>query len=218
MNKQRQEIYAFRQETLTVQDSLDLAADLLHKAISTLFAEFSEESPEAKEAFRATLMSHYPVHFSEDEWKEQDSSSLEEYVYTKVLEEWERKCSMEEGEILNFLNPEKSPNQVLREVVRNLIVRKIDTLWQEHLLAVDHLRADVHLRVVGQKDPLMEFKQEAFLLFASFSNQLYQEIARDLFRFAMIIPQEKVLEKLRKEAKGKKARSKDSPLIPFPQG
>ncbi|MEM8628829.1 MAG: preprotein translocase subunit SecA [Chlamydiota bacterium] len=218
MNKQRQEIYAFRQETLTVEDSLDLAADLLHKAISTLFAEFSEESPEAKESFRATLMSHYPVHFSEDAWKEQDSSSLEEYVYTKVLEEWERKCSMEEGEILNFLNPEKSPNQVLREVVRNLIVRKIDTLWQEHLTAVDHLRADVHLRVVGQKDPLMEFKQEAFFLFASFSNQLYQEIARDLFRFAMIIPQEKVLEKLRKEAKGKKARSKDSPLIPFPQG
>ncbi len=66
------------------------------------------------------------------------------------------------------------------------MVRKIDQLWQEHLLHIDHLRSDVHMRTVGQKDPLLEFKHESFALFETFSTQLRQEIARDLFRFEMM--------------------------------
>jgi preprotein translocase subunit SecA len=66
------------------------------------------------------------------------------------------------------------------------MVRRIDHLWQEHLLSIDHLRSDVHMRTVGQKDPLLEFKHESFTLFQSFSEKLRQEIARDLFRFEMM--------------------------------
>ena len=70
------------------------------------------------------------------------------------------------------------------------MIRKIDTLWQDHLLHVDHLRTDVSLSTVAQKDPLIVFKQESFTLFDTFSQNLKMEIASDLFRFEMVAPKE----------------------------
>jgi preprotein translocase subunit SecA len=81
-------------------------------------------------------------------------------------------------------------DEILREVVRSVLIRCIDRLWQEHLLNIDHLRTEVHLRVVGQKDPLLEFKHEAFILFDSFSAKLKTEIAHALFKFKMMVPDE----------------------------
>jgi preprotein translocase subunit SecA len=81
------------------------------------------------------------------------------------------------------------PEGILQGVVRNVLIRSVDRLWQEHLLHIDHLRTEVHLRAIGQKDPLLEFKHEAFALFDSFGMHLKQEIAHALFKFAMVIPE-----------------------------
>jgi preprotein translocase subunit SecA len=77
----------------------------------------------------------------------------------------------------------KSPTN---EAVRNLMIRKIDQRWQQHLLSMDHLRSDVNLRTVGQRDPLTEFKHEAFRLFDEFGRNIRSEIAHAIFRFEMI--------------------------------
>ena len=84
------------------------------------------------------------------------------------------------------------PDDVLKEVMRNLLIRSIDKLWQEYLLHIDHLRTEVYLRAVGQKDPLLEFKQEAFVLFETFSYQLKAEIANAVFKFRMALPEDQV--------------------------
>src|SRR6185503_4063938 len=107
----------------------------------------------------------------------------------KIIAAFHQKILFQRG-LLIHLRPdisdaEKAQN-VLGEVVRNLMARKIDQLWQEHLLNIDHLRSDVHMRSVGQKDPLLEFKHESFSLFESFSTRLREEIARDVFRFELI--------------------------------
>ena len=70
-----------------------------------------------------------------------------------------------------------------------MMIRKNDRLWQEHLLTMDHLRSEVGLRAVGQRDPLMEFKQEAFTSFDEFGQNLRSEVAHDLFRFEIITRQ-----------------------------
>ncbi len=67
------------------------------------------------------------------------------------------------------------------------MIRHCDKLWQEHLLTMDHLRSDVNLRTVGQRDPLMEFKQEAFVMFEEFSRTVREEIAHALFSFEITI-------------------------------
>ena len=94
------------------------------------------------------------------------------------------------------MHEEEKAQSVLQEVIRNLMIRKIDQLWIEHLLAIDHLRTDVHMRTVGQKDPLLEFKHEAFALFEALSQRLRKAIARDLFRFEMM-PQQHPQEQLK---------------------
>jgi preprotein translocase subunit SecA len=70
------------------------------------------------------------------------------------------------------------------------MLKTIDQLWQEHLLSIDHLRSDVGLRAVGQKDPLLEFKHEAFRLFDELSQRIQMNISKDLFRFELVPPQE----------------------------
>ena len=70
------------------------------------------------------------------------------------------------------------------------MIRRLDRIWQEHLLHMDHLRSDVSLRAVGQRDPLMEFKHEAFALFEELSRSLREDIARALFRFEIVPPQQ----------------------------
>jgi preprotein translocase subunit SecA len=113
----------------------------------------------------------------------------ERSALSKVLEGFRQKIFFQRQLLTTFrpeLNVAEKAQNVLSEVVRSLMIRKIDSLWQEHLLHIDHLRSDVHMRTVGQKDPLLEFKHESFALFERFSIRLKEEIARDLFRFEMM--------------------------------
>jgi preprotein translocase subunit SecA len=76
------------------------------------------------------------------------------------------------------------------------MLRKLDHFWQQHLLAMDHLRVDVNLRSVGNKDPLMEFKHEAFALFDRMGNNLREEIAQSLFKFEISLPSTHELQRI----------------------
>ena len=121
-------------------------------------------------------------------------------------------------QLLGMLRPDlqgsDKAQSILQEVIRNLMIRKIDHLWIEHLLSIDHLRTDVHMRTVGQKDPLLEFKHESFALFDSFSRRLRLEISSDLFRFEML-PQQSQEERLQKTAAHlqRKSRAKTNPAL-----
>lgn len=62
--------------------------------------------------------------------------------------------------------------QVMRMAEKSLLLQILDHLWKEHLLHLDHLRQGIHLRGYGQRDPLNEYKREAFMLFESMLHQL----------------------------------------------
>lgn len=191
MNKQRQEVYAFRNDLLFAEQPIQIAEDLISAIVSQLAAQYLVGSPGdaswKAEGFRKALLEQFPVAFEEKE--EEGSSHFEQKALEKILAAFQQKRSYQCQMLLTFRpdlqDPEKAEG-ILREVVRNLMVRKIDQLWQEHLLHIDHLRSDVHMRTIGQKDPLLEFKHESFNLFEAFSLRLRQEITRDLFRFEMM--------------------------------
>ena len=149
------------------------------------------------EGYRQWLMTQFPVTF-EKEALDNDYLALEEIekiAKEKVFYTFENKIAHQADvirkaqEMLPPHMPKMEPLNILREVIRNVLIRNIDKHWQEHLLNIDHLRTEVHLRVVGQKDPLLEFKHEAFALFDSFSLKLKLEIAHALFKFEMVVPQ-----------------------------
>ena len=83
---------------------------------------------------------------------------------------------------------EVSPLFVLCDILRSLLIKCIDRNWQEHLLSIDHLRTEVGMRTLAQKDPLLEFKHEAFALFDEFSKTIQTEICHATFNFEMVIP------------------------------
>jgi preprotein translocase subunit SecA len=197
MNKQRSEIYNFRNEVLHTTDTLQMARDILESVCIEMGQKFfvDRQSNWNPEGYRNWLMTHFPITFESDEF-DNDYVQLEEIenrAINKVVNTFDHKIAHQTEIITNAranANPGANlalPDDILREVVRSMLIRNIDRLWQEHLLNIDHLRTEVHLRSVGQKDPLLEFKHEAFKLFSELSLNIKLEIAHAIFRFEMVI-------------------------------
>ena len=193
MNKQRQELYAFRNEILHAEDVTPMAIDLLETVCSQAADEFFTNRSGGDgwdpEGYRQWLMQHFPVTFKEGYFDDSslDIGELEQRAADAIVAAFKEKLARE-NEKIQSNQSDRMPQKPANEAVRNLIIRKIDKQWQEHLLEMDHLRHDVNMRSVGQRDPLMEFKHEAFRLFDEFGRDVRKDIAQDLFRFE-IIPQ-----------------------------
>ena len=193
MNKQRQEIYGFRNEILHAEDVETIAIELLEAVCSAMADKFfqsrSLEGGWDPEGYRQWLMGRFPVTFETGYFDQEylDVPDLEAMACEKIVQAFKDKLERENAKAEASQRPENMPPiKPGSEAVRNLMVRKIDQLWQEHLLSMDHLRADVTLRTVGQRDPVTEFKHEAFALFDEFGRVLRTEIAQDLFRFEIL--------------------------------
>lgn len=202
MNKQRSEIYTFRNDALRSDAPLRLAEEVLESLCVQMAQKFfvSRSSPGGwnPEGYRQWLMENFPVTFEALEFDNDylTIQEIENRAIEKVSLALRHKIAHEQLVIEEVQKrapagaPRMDAIEILREVVRSILIRSIDRLWQEHLLSIDHLRTEVHLRAVGQRDPLLEFKHEAFLLFDAFSAKLKVEIAHALFKFQMMVPEE----------------------------
>ncbi len=213
MNKQRTEVYAFRNEVLRSEDPIGIARSVLEGLCVQIGQKFfvskSAEGGWNPEGFRQWLITNFPVTFESKDFDDDylQIADIEDRAIEKVLEIFNHKISHEimlirsvQAQMGEGSTP-MSAEEILREVVRSVLLRHIDQLWQEHLLHIDHLRAEVTLRVVGQKDPLLEFKHEAFLLFDSLNLRMKTEIAHALFKFQMVAPKDAPAPKTRKQEK-----------------
>lgn len=195
MNRQRQEIYAFRNDILRAQNMETIAMEVFENvslagAESFVQGGYDEREQQIAE-YRNWLMQIFPLTFEQEEL-DQDGWEVEQlgqYVSKKVCQAFSEKMVREQVKIQMFMPPGQDPSYPIGQVMRSLMLRRLDQIWQEHLLHMDHLRADVMLRAVGQRDPLMEFKHEAFRLFAEAGKHLREEISKSLFRFELIAPE-----------------------------
>jgi preprotein translocase subunit SecA len=73
--------------------------------------------------------------------------------------------------------------QTLRDFEKFFMLQTVDTLWKDHLLALDHLKEGIGLRGYGQRDPLVEYKRESFQLFEAMKEGIEEQILQYLFRF-----------------------------------
>jgi preprotein translocase subunit SecA len=112
----------------------------------------------------------FPIGFRADVFQNPVSA---EAVTRTVLEQIERAYSLKE----KLENPES-----LRMLERYTMLSAIDKLYQEHLYGMDALRQGVQLRSYGQRDPLVEYKQEAYGMFAGLMDTVREEICSNVFR------------------------------------
>lgn len=195
MNKQRQAIYSFRNDILHSEEMEPLAVELLDTVCANAAHQFfhsrSTEGGWDPEGYREWLMHHFPVTFEEGAF-DKDLVEIDELIKIasdKIIAVFQEKLNREKEKVPAAPTDQEGhlPNNPVNDLLRHLMIRKIDQQWQEHLLKMDHLRTDVTLRTVGQRDPLTEFKHEAFALFEEFSKTVRADIAHDLFRFEIVI-------------------------------
>ena len=219
MNKQRAEIYSFRNDALSNENPFLLADEILEEICVEMGHQFlisrSSEGGWNPEGYKEWLMTQFPATFEKEAFDDDYLSAEDIFTLAKekVLSLFHKKIEHEMHSIekiqetLPLNSPKIDPKQILGEIIRSVFIRKIDKLWQEHLLHIDHLRTEVSLRTVGQKDPLLEFKHEAFSLFDAFSLKLKAEISLSLFKFSMILPEnpmhtnQEIKKEVRKEIK-----------------
>ena len=186
MNKQREVIYGFRKETLFNDNCRELifkiADTAVFRQIENAVSAASQDSPTGinSERLMAWLNNTFPIGFDEKEiikYKvpgQPDSDAICDAVMNRIREVYKVKEAAEDPEALVWLE-------------RHIILNAVDKLWQDHLYAMDNLRSSIGLRAYAQKDPLVEYKQEAFKMFEQLMEDIDQEIVSGMFRSATSI-------------------------------
>src|SRR5246127_3574090 len=174
MNKQRETIYGIRRSALEGKDQrdyvLEIAEDVARELVNTFCPR--EQHPDQWNApqFLAEMNSQFgidakaagadPATLSHDQLSEAAVEAV-----TKRYEEKEKQFSSE----------------LMRWLERRIILDVVDSQWKDHLLSLDHLKEGIGLRGYGQKDPLVEFKKEAFVLFEDMMARIDNETIRYLY-------------------------------------
>ncbi len=175
MNMQREVVYGYRNEVLTTEVPRDLVIEIIEETIPAKVHEYlsdrDQNQPDYNELMHwvnATL----PVSVSEDDFlNARNEEAISALLVDKVKEVYEVRV----GDL---------PMDVLDQEERRMVLVAIDKQWQAHLYNMDALREGVGLRAQGQKDPLVEYKNEAYNLFVTLMDSIKQEALQNLFRSA----------------------------------
>jgi preprotein translocase subunit SecA len=194
MNKQREVIYGFRNEIIHAADVRDRLMDIMEEVVLQKVEQFTMAETDFHEWKVRPLADwvnlNFPIGMPEGEIVKAAESGKEvpvkgsifdglspaqfavcDFISDSVRKAYEIKISFE--------NPE-----ALKEVERYTILSAIDKLWQEHLYEMDSLRYSIGLRAHGQRDPLIEYKAEAYKIFEELMVNIKTEICHNIFRSA----------------------------------
>jgi preprotein translocase subunit SecA len=176
LNKQREVIYAIRNAALHADRSKDqifnfIDEEMLYRAETAGFDEKGGPDDAKLESFVGWVCMHFPVSLKVEELAGLNAESVGALVAGKIKEAYTLKESVENPEALGSLE-------------RFVIINAIDHHWQDHLTEMEDLRKSVGLRSYGQKDPLTEYKSEAFKFFEELYSNMRLQICTGLFRTA----------------------------------
>ena len=176
MNKQREVVYGYRNEVLSTETPRDLVNEIIEKVIPQKVTEFLADRDEANPDYNelvhwvnATL----PIRFAIEDLESitKSAEDIANLLVQRVAEAYQARV-------------DGLPPEILDMEERRMMLAAIDRQWQAHLYNMDALREGVHLRAQGQKDPLIEYKNEAYELFSQLMNNIEGEALQNLFRSA----------------------------------
>jgi preprotein translocase subunit SecA len=174
MNKQREVIYSLRNDALETPDPRKLVFEIVDEVVPERVREYLEPvdgSDPNPDGLLQWVNTTFPLALSRAT-ANLDSRSLEEnsqFIINKIKTAYGQKVQHEESEAVTGLE-------------RYILLNAIDRLWQEHLYAMDGLREGIYLRSYGQKDPLVEYKAEAYDMFSQLMGSIKSEVLSNLFR------------------------------------
>jgi preprotein translocase subunit SecA len=190
MNDQRKVVFEQRIELMRDQDVSETVADMRQSVVADLVAKHIPENayPEQwdagglREAVQNVLGLQLPV----DDWAKEEGIADEE-----VRERIGRAAD----EVM-AAKAAKYGAEIMRYVEKSILLQTLDHLWREHLVMLDHLRQVIGFRGYAQRDPLNEYKSEAFTLFDQLLTKLREAVTAQLLRIEIVTQQPPAMEEL----------------------
>ena len=170
MNDQRKAIYEQRIELMRTDDVSDEVVAMRHAVIEDMVASFIPEKAYAEQweigALHADTLRVLGLDLPIEEWSKEEGIADEE-IRERLFEASDRAMA----EKVARYGPE-----IMRVAEKTLLLQILDQTWKDHLLSLDHLREGIGLRAYGQRDPLNEYKREAFDMFESLLSRFRETI------------------------------------------
>jgi preprotein translocase subunit SecA len=194
MNKQREVIYGFRNEIIHGEDVRDRLMDVMEEVVVQKVLEFTSDEDISEWSVRGLadwVNLNFPLGLPEEEIIKAANAGSEEPVAGSLFDG----LTAAQFSVCTFISKairdayqlkisfETNPD-ALKSVERYTILSAIDKMWQEHLYNMDGLRNSIGLRAYGQRDPLIEYKAEAFKIFEELMVNIKTEICHNIFRSA----------------------------------
>jgi len=166
LNKQREIIYSQRRKVLEGENLRDSILGMIDELVDYKIKVYTGESPHAEEWDIKGLLQDLKFIFLDSELSEQDAKNmtkqeLKEKLISIAKEKYEKK--------------EQEVGELMRELERVVLLRVVDMHWIEHIDAVEQLREGISLRAIGQKDPIVEFRFEAFEMFDDMIKRIQED-------------------------------------------
>lgn len=174
MNKQREIIYGLRERVVCAEKVRDVIYDIMEDVIvGTVDVMFATRDEQAQKDFRNWVQTTFPIPLTAEEIKQHadDRDALASFVFDRAQKAYEIKVSTEEEHTIETME-------------RVIVLQALDSHWQEYLRAMDGLRQGVGLRAYGQRDPLVEYKNEAYQMFQQLMSDIKTEVINGAFKSA----------------------------------
>ncbi|RLM32224.1 preprotein translocase subunit SecA [Brenneria salicis] len=194
-NDQRRAIYTQRNELLDVSDISEtinsIREDVFKVTIDSYIPPQSLEEMWDTEGLEQRLKNDFDLDMPIKAWLDKEpelhEETLRERIFQQAIDMYQRKEAIVGSE-------------VMRNFEKGVMLQTLDSLWKEHLAAMDYLRQGIHLRGYAQKDPKQEYKRESFSMFAAMLESLKYEVISTLSKVQVRMPEEiEALEQQRRE-------------------
>ncbi len=170
MNDQRKEVYAQRKEFMKAEDVSETVEEMRVEIINALVSRYIPEKAFAEQwetdKLADDIVRIYGLELPVVEWAREEGID-EHAIRERLLRASDETMAAKAAN----LGPE-----LMRFIEKSLLLQVLDQVWKEHLFQLDHLRQGIGLRAYGQKDPLNEYKSEAFALFNAMLDELKERV------------------------------------------
>ena len=182
MNGQREVIYAERRKILEGEDLKEQVLGFVQQVVEDTVESYCPPDVFPEEWDRKQMLTAlgeiYPVRSSLTDFEEiEDVPALQSRFVEEALAAYEEK---EAG----------LGSEMMRELERVVLMNITDTKWREHLYEMDYLQEGIHLRAYAQKDPLTEYRREAFAMFDELTDSIQQDFVRYIYRVQLVRPEQ----------------------------
>lgn len=174
MNDQRKVVYEQRRDIMESTDVADVIVDMRHETIDMIVANAIPQNSYAEEWDVQLIQNEAQrllgIHVPADAWAKEEHIRAED-IGVRIKKAIDDRLAAKE-------NPQTAP--MMRQLEKTILLQTLDQTWKEHLLNLDYLRQAIVLRAFGQKDPLNEYKSEAFAMFEDMLESLREKVTAAL--------------------------------------